>query len=102
MNDVGRPTFDVNGLTSGHQGEGVKTIIPATAKAKLSFRLVPDQDPDEVTAAIEQHLENHCPTGVRWKLEADHGAPGMLAARTADLFTRQIVPLNLLSVSCLF
>ena len=75
-----RPTFDVNGLTSGHQGEGVKTIIPATAKAKFSFRLVPDQDPREVTAAVEQHLENHCPAGVKWKLEADHGAPGMLAA----------------------
>ncbi len=75
-----RPTFDVNGLTSGHQGEGVKTIIPATAKAKFSFRLVPDQDPGEVTAAVEQHLENHCPAGVKWNLEADHGAPGMLAA----------------------
>ena len=75
-----RPTFDVNGLTSGHQGEGVKTIIPASAKAKFSFRLVPDQDPNEVTLAVRQHLENHCPPGVRWDLEADHGAPGMLAA----------------------
>lgn len=75
-----RPTFDVNGLTSGHQGEGGKTIIPATAKAKFSFRLVPDQDPSEVTAAVEQHLQVHCPVGVKWTLEADHGAPGMLAA----------------------
>lgn len=75
-----RPTFDINGLTSGHQGEGVKTIVPASAKAKFSFRLVPDQDPTEVTAAVEQHLQDHCPVGVRWNLEADHGAPGMLAA----------------------
>ncbi|MAI31208.1 MAG: peptidase M20 [Planctomycetaceae bacterium TMED240] len=75
-----RPTFDVNGLTSGHQGEGVKTIIPATAKAKFSFRLVPDQNPSEVTTAVEKHLQDHCPLGVSWHLEADHGAPGMLAA----------------------
>ena len=44
-----RPTFDINGLTSGHQGEGVKTIIPATASAKFSFRFVPDQDPQAIT-----------------------------------------------------
>ena len=74
-----RPTFDVNGLRSGHQGEGVKTIIPATASAKISFRLVPDQDPQEITPALEQHLRNHAPAGVRWSLRVEHGAPGMLA-----------------------
>lgn len=74
-----RPTFDVNGLKSGHQGEGVKTIIPATASAKISFRLVPDQDPREITPALEQHLRDHAPVGVRWSLSEDHGAPGMLA-----------------------
>ncbi|MCD0463195.1 dipeptidase [Roseiconus lacunae] len=75
-----RPTFDVNGLTSGHQGEGVKTIIPAEASAKLSFRLVPDQDPVKLTEQLEQHLRNHTPPGVTWNLKSDHGAPGMLAA----------------------
>lgn len=74
-----RPTFDVNGLTSGHQGEGVKTIVPATASAKISFRLVPDQDPKKLTEHLHQHLEDHAPTGVRWTITADHGAPGMLA-----------------------
>ncbi len=74
-----RPTFDINGLTAGHQGEGVKTIIPATAKAKFSFRLVPDQDPDAITQALQQHLANHAPTGIRWTLTPDHAAPGMLA-----------------------
>jgi succinyl-diaminopimelate desuccinylase len=74
-----RPTFDINGLTSGHQGQGVKTIIPATASAKISFRLVPDQCPSTLTAALRKHLSAHAPPGVRWTLHASHGAPGMLA-----------------------
>jgi succinyl-diaminopimelate desuccinylase len=74
-----RPTFDINGLTSGHQGEGVKTIIPATASAKFSFRLVPDQDPKKLTHALQRHLHDHAPASVRWSLEPDHAAPGMLA-----------------------
>ena len=74
-----RPTFDINGLTSGHQGEGVKTIIPATASAKFSFRLVPDQDPKSLTERVRDHLSRHAPSGIRWELTPDHGAPGMLA-----------------------
>lgn len=74
-----RPTFDINGLTSGHQGEGVKTIIPATASAKFSFRLVPNQDPKKLTAAIQQHLDAHAPKEIRVTLVSDHGALGMLA-----------------------
>jgi len=75
-----RPTFDINGINSGHQGEGVKTIIPATASAKFSFRLVPDQNPEELTDSIERHLKNVMPVGVTWELKPDHGAPGMLAS----------------------
>jgi acetylornithine deacetylase/succinyl-diaminopimelate desuccinylase-like protein len=74
-----RPTFEVNGITAGHQGEGVKTIIPATALAKLSFRLVPDQDPDSITQGLKRHFQNVMPAGVRWTLTPDHGAPAMLA-----------------------
>lgn len=74
-----RPTFDINGLTSGHQGEGVKTVLPAQASAKFSFRLVPDQDPQQLTDAINTHLTKHLPTGVTFTLTPDHGAPGMLA-----------------------
>mgnify|MGYP003662876064 CR=1 FL=1 len=80
-----RPTFDINGLTSGHQGEGVKTIIPATASAKFSFRLVPDQDPQKITEGLRAHVERHTPPGVKVALEPDHGAPGMLA-NTASPF----------------
>ena len=72
-----RPTFDVNGLASGHQGEGVKTIIPAEASAKFSFRLVLDQDPVKITACLRQHLEKVMPDSVRYELHEDHGAAGM-------------------------
>ncbi len=78
-----RPTFDINGITAGHQGEGVKTIIPATASAKFSFRLVSDQDPMQLTTLLEKHLAAHVPPGVRYKLVPDHGAPGMLADTTS-------------------
>jgi len=56
----GRPTAEINGLTSGHQGEGSKTIIPATAAAKLSFRLVPGQDPQRIAAITARWFEEQC------------------------------------------
>ena len=73
-----RPTFDLNGLSSGYQGQGAKTIIPATAAAKLSFRLVPDQDPRKITAGLNQRLDELCPPGIKWQLDALHGSPGVL------------------------
>lgn len=78
-----RPSLDINGLTSGHQGEGVKTVLPAKASAKFSCRLVPGQDPQRITRLIEEHLTRHCPTGVRVKLRPDHGAAAMLADATS-------------------
>ena len=61
-----RPTFDINGLSSGYQGEGAKTVLPAKASAKFSFRLVPNQDPKKIAAALKQHLESVCPAGIKW------------------------------------
>ncbi|NJN14443.1 MAG: M20 family dipeptidase [Planctomycetes bacterium] len=58
-----RPTCEVNGIFGGYQGEGSKTIIPATAGCKLTCRLVPGQDPAKTYAALERHLRNHCPPG---------------------------------------
>lgn len=74
-----RPSFDINGLTSGHQGEGVKTVLPSKASAKFSFRLVPGQDPQEITELTASHLKRHCPGGVTIELKPDHGAGAMLA-----------------------
>lgn len=59
-----RPTLEVNGIYGGFQGEGVKTVIPSLAHAKITCRLVPGQDPDTISELIEKHLEAHTPPGV--------------------------------------
>jgi acetylornithine deacetylase/succinyl-diaminopimelate desuccinylase-like protein len=63
-----RPTLDVNGLYSGFTGAGGKTIIPSWAMAKISMRLVPDQDPEEVYHQFMEYLEENAPDDVRWEL----------------------------------
>jgi acetylornithine deacetylase/succinyl-diaminopimelate desuccinylase-like protein len=73
-----RPTFEVNGIFGGYQGEGAKTIIPAWAGAKLSLRLVPDQEPDAVLRAVREHLETQAPPGVRVTVSGGFGAPAVL------------------------
>jgi succinyl-diaminopimelate desuccinylase len=69
-----RPTFDICGMWSGYQGEGAKTILPATAGAKISFRLVPNQDPANITAALKQRLRELCPQGIQFELIDSHGS----------------------------
>ena len=64
-----RPTIEVNGIHTGYGGPGSKTVIPAGALAKLSMRLVPDQNPDEVMAAVERHLKLHTPRGMKLFIE---------------------------------
>ncbi|HEY4235056.1 MAG TPA: dipeptidase [Lacipirellulaceae bacterium] len=73
-----RPTCDINGLTSGYQGEGAKTVLPARASAKFSFRLVPKQDPAKITVALRKFLEARLPAGIRMELVDHHGAPGVV------------------------
>lgn len=84
-----RPTIEINGLTSGYQGEGSKTIVPAWARAKLTCRLVPDQRPAEIAKLLERHLRKMCPPTVRLEVSPGHGAepyrvsPESKAARAA-------------------
>jgi acetylornithine deacetylase/succinyl-diaminopimelate desuccinylase-like protein len=73
-----RPTFDISGLTSGYQGVGAKTVLPATASAKFSFRLVPNQDPAKITAELQERIKELTPPGVNVELINQHGAPGVL------------------------
>jgi succinyl-diaminopimelate desuccinylase len=63
-----RPTFDVSGLWGGYQGEGAKTVLPALAGAKFSFRLVPNQDPAKITAGLKWRLAELTPPGVEVEL----------------------------------
>jgi len=65
-----RPTCEVNGLLSGYTGEGAKTVLPATAMAKVSFRLVPDQDPARIEELFRGHVETHRPPGVEVEVAA--------------------------------
>lgn len=67
-----RPTAEVNGIGGGYQGEGSKTVLPAEAFVKLSFRLVPDQNPKEIMELVKNHLEWHCPPGVEIEIRPGH------------------------------
>ena len=67
-----RPTAEVNGIGGGYQGEGSKTVLPAEAMAKFSFRLVPDQDPKDIAKKVQAHLEKHAPAGVTVEVEVGH------------------------------
>jgi acetylornithine deacetylase/succinyl-diaminopimelate desuccinylase-like protein len=68
-----RPTFEVNGLLSGFTGEGAKTVLPATAMAKVSMRLVPDQDPKKIGDLFEAYLRKVCPKTVDLKITRMQG-----------------------------
>ena len=76
-----RPTLDVNGIWSGFQGEGAKTVTPASAHAKLTCRLVPDQDPDEILDLIERHVAGHQPTGAEARIVRHPGSARPFAIR---------------------
>jgi acetylornithine deacetylase/succinyl-diaminopimelate desuccinylase-like protein len=87
-----RPTLEVNGLLSGFTGEGSKTVLPAKAMAKISMRLVPDQDPAEVYQQLLKYLELNAPPTVRWEVEQmaggfpsiiDRNTPGVQALSKA-------------------
>ncbi len=71
-----RPTFEINGLTSGYQGEGGKTIVPSWASAKITMRLVPDQDPKKILTLVKKHLKSLFPPTVKLTLtEGQGGGP---------------------------
>jgi len=71
-----RPTLDVNGIWGGYTGEGAKTVIASKAYAKISMRLVPNQDWKEITELFKNHFENIAPNGVTVKVTPHHGGQG--------------------------
>ena len=78
-----RPTLEINGLTSGYQGEGSKTIVPAWARAKITSRLVPNQSSAKIVKLVQRHLKRFCPPSVRIEIKAGHGAEPYLVAPTS-------------------
>ncbi|MDB6064570.1 MAG: dipeptidase [Pedosphaera sp.] len=78
-----RPTLEINGLTSGYQGEGSKTIVPSWARAKLTLRLVPNQKPAKIAKALTKYLKQLCPPTVRLEIKSGHGAEPYLVSPTS-------------------
>jgi len=74
-----RPTLDINGIWGGFQGEGSKTVIAREAHAKITCRLVPDQVPSHVIAAIERHIQTHCPASITATVQQTAGSSSAFA-----------------------
>lgn len=93
---MARPTLEVNGMFGGYQGEGTKTIIPSSATAKITCRLVPGQDPEKIQQLLKNHVESYAPAGVAvsvkkeklsakaYKVEPDHP----LIKRAAESYSK--------------
>ncbi len=93
-----RPTLEVNGIWGGFQGEGAKTVLPGEAHAKITCRLVPDQDPETIRTLLAAHVERHAPAGVSvsvqplpgaarpYHIPADHWANQAAAAVLTELY----------------
>lgn len=78
-----RPTLEINGLTSGYQGDGSKTIVPSWARAKITTRLVPNQSPARIIKLVREHLKRLCPPSVRLEVITGHGAEPYLVSPTS-------------------
>jgi len=100
-----RPALDVNGIWGGYIGEGAKTVIPSKAHAKISMRLVPDQNPEEITKLFTEHFNEIAPKSVKISVKAHHGGfPYVLpsddigydAAKKAmeETFKKEVLPLR--------
>ncbi len=79
-----RPTLDCNGIWGGYTGNGAKTVLPSTASAKISMRLVPDQDPDEIAELMEAWLHARVPASMQLVFHVVHGAQPVLIDRESD------------------
>jgi acetylornithine deacetylase/succinyl-diaminopimelate desuccinylase-like protein len=73
-----RPTAEINGIGGGYQGKGTKTVIASHAMAKLTFRLVPNQDGDKIVDLAQKHLQKHAPPGVTLEMTSGHSGPWYL------------------------
>jgi len=73
-----RPTAEINGMGSGYQGPGTKTVLPSHAMAKLTFRLVPNQNGDAIVDLVKKHFQKNMPPGVTLEMRSGHSGPWYL------------------------
>jgi acetylornithine deacetylase/succinyl-diaminopimelate desuccinylase-like protein len=81
-----RPTCEVNGMLSGYTGEGAKTVLPSHAMAKVSFRLVPDQDPQKIEKLVEEYVRSIAPPGIELDIQHLHGGKPWRARLEGKLY----------------
>ncbi len=81
-----RPTLDVNGIWGGYTGEGAKTVLPSKASAKISMRLVPNQDSNEITELFTKHFQSIAPSSVKVKVTAHHGGQPAVTSTTSPAY----------------
>jgi acetylornithine deacetylase/succinyl-diaminopimelate desuccinylase-like protein len=81
-----RPAFDVCGIWGGYTGEGTKTVLPAKAYAKISARIVPNQDHEKIALLIKKHLETIAPPQVTVKVDILHGGPAYVSPITLPAY----------------
>lgn len=81
-----RPTLDVNGIWGGYTGEGAKTVLPSKAHAKISMRLVPNQNHHEITKLFKEHLESIAPKSVKVKVTPHHGGMPYVTPTDTDSY----------------
>ncbi len=90
-----RPTFEINGLTSGYQGEGSKTIVPSWASAKVTIRLVPDQKPAKIQKLVQAYLKKLCPPTVKMEIKSGHGGDPYIVSPTSPMAQASLRALQL-------
>ena len=81
-----RPCLDVNGIWGGYTGEGAKTVLPSKAFAKISMRIVPNQDNKKIAKLFEEHFMSLAPKGVKVKVTAHHGGQGFLCPISSNVY----------------
>lgn len=81
-----RPCLDVNGIWGGYTGEGAKTVLPSEAHAKISMRLVPNQDSETITRLFEEHFKSIAPDYVKVEVTPHHGGNGFLIPISSEAY----------------
>ena len=89
-----RPTAEVNGMASGYAGEGFKTVLPAQATAKVSFRLVHKQDPDAIRTAFRAFVKDRVPADCSVSFTEHGGSPGIQLAYDSPMVTKALTALS--------